>query len=419
MLAQPSSIIFQSANSMVGVTHNQKLRALYHAAVANHLPVALWRYPHDEAKQAVVDFSGVAQPTTIDFSEQVAGFVFAPFVSNEGQMPLFIKASFYLDPIGQDFLSDENNFLIAKNRRRFLRDYQNQLTNPTEVSPWVTGPIDRTANKFFNETEYADLVDQAITFIKASGVRKVVTSRATETELPQDFDPLTTFEGLCQRYQNAFISLIAIPEVGTWIGATPEVLLELNDQQLRTVSLAGTQPRPTDRTLDMVTWGDKEIEEQALVSDDIREFFRNLNIDNFTEDGPKTVSAGKIVHLQTEFKVSLPKRDLLYLANQVLRDLHPTSAVCGMPKEAALAFILENERYNRAFYSGFLGPVHINQASRLFVNLRCMQLRRQSAILYIGGGITQDSVPSAEWYETVLKSKTLLDILRPEITVVS
>ena len=419
MLAQPSSIIFQSTNSLVEVTHNQKLRASYQAAIANHLPVALWRYPHDEARQAVVDFSGVAQPTAIDFTEQVAGFAFAPFVSNEGQMPLFIKASFYLDPVGQDFLSDENNFLIAKNRRRFLREYQNQLTNPSPESSWVTGPINRAVNKFFDETEYADLVDRAVTFIKANGVRKVVTSRAAETTLPVDFDPLTTFEALCQRYQNAFISLIAIPEVGTWIGATPEVLLELNNKHLRTVALAGTQPRPVDRSLDTVTWGDKEIEEQAFVSNDIRDFFRNLDIDNFTEDGPKTVSAGKIVHLQTEFKVSLPERDLLHLANQVLHDLHPTSAVCGMPREAALAFILEHERYNRAFYSGFLGPVHINQDSRLFVNLRCMQLRRHSAILYIGGGITQDSIPTAEWDETVLKSKTLLDILRPETTAVS
>jgi isochorismate synthase len=102
---------------------------------------------------------------------------------------------------------------------------------------------------------------------------------------------------------------------------------------------------------------------------------------------------------------------LLALANQVLHSLHPTSAVCGMPKQEALSFILEKEGYNRAFYSGFLGPVHLQGQSNLFVNLRCMQLQKTSAILYVGAGITQDSIPCAEWDETVLKSKTLLSVL--------
>jgi isochorismate synthase len=164
-----------------------------------------------------------------------------------------------------------------------------------------------------------------------------------------------------------------------------------------------------------VQWGAKEIEEQALVSDYIRYFLQRTQPDHFSEVGPHTVSAGQIVHLQTKFKVKLAEPHLSQLANQILHELHPTSAVCGMPKKEALSFILEKENYERAFYSGFLGPVHLNQQSHLFVNLRCMQLKQHSAILYVGGGITKDSAPQAEWTETVLKSRTLLNVLQPEV----
>jgi isochorismate synthase len=231
---------------------------------------------------------------------------------------------------------------------------------------------------------------------------------------------VATFLALCQKYDHAFISLVSIPGVGTWIGATPETLLALTPTSLKTVALAGTRASPTDRTLEDVIWGTKEIEEQALVSDYIRHFLQQLPLANFSEVGPRTVSAGNIIHLKTDFSIAdtaatqLGQHGLSELANRILDSLHPTSAVCGMPKKEALSFILERERYNRAFYSGFLGPIHIEAQSRLFVNLRCMQLTPERAILYVGAGITADSVPALEWQETVLKSKTLLSVLETE-----
>jgi isochorismate synthase len=228
---------------------------------------------------------------------------------------------------------------------------------------------------------------------------------------------VTAFEALCRRYPDAFVSLVSIPGLGTWLGASPELLLSLSDNNLSTVALAGTQGYSDNIPLSAVTWGTKEIEEQALVSEYIRDFFRRLELPRFAEIGPRTVAAGNVAHLQTTFEIDLEPRRLLRLANQVLHDLHPTSAVCGMPKREALSFILENEKYDRAFYSGFLGPVHVENRSQLFVNLRCMQLKQEHAILYVGGGITQDSVPEAEWEETVLKSNTLLAILQPELAL--
>ena len=208
------------------------------------------------------------------------------------------------------------------------------------------------------------------------------------------------------------MSLVAIPGVGTWIGATPERLLTTSENSLTTVALAGTQAKPTNLPLKTVSWGAKEVREQALVSDYIRAFFQKVGAE-WDEDGPQTVSAGNVVHLQTTFRAKVDQDQQVTLVNQVFDHLHPTSAVCGMPKEQALDFILEHEMYDRSFYSGFLGPIRLDGLCQLFVNLRCMQLNEDKARLYVGAGITAESIPQAEWQETVLKSQTLLSVLQP------
>jgi isochorismate synthase len=141
-------------------------------------------------------------------------------------------------------------------------------------------------------------------------------------------------------------------------------------------------------------------------------FFNQAGAGAIHETGPRTIAAGNVVHLQTDFRVDLPRAELMALANRVLHELHPTSAVCGMPKDKALSFILQHEGYDRSFYSGFLGPVHIDGQSHLYVNLRCMQLGQNVAYLYVGGGVTADSCADAEWRETELKAGTLLAVLQ-------
>jgi isochorismate synthase len=95
----------------------------------------------------------------------------------------------------------------------------------------------------------------------------------------------------------------------------------------------------------------------------------------------------------------------------MLQLLHPTAAVCGMPLEPSLEFLKENEGYDREFYSGYLGPVNINNHTHLFVNLRCMKLLDNQGLLYAGAGVTFDSLPEKEWEETEIKFKTLLNVI--------
>ena len=91
--------------------------------------------------------------------------------------------------------------------------------------------------------------------------------------------------------------------------------------------------------------------------------------------------------------------------------MHPTPAVCGLPKQSAKDFILQNENYNRDFYTGFLGEINILNKTDLFVNLRCIQIVDNIAYIYIGCGITKDSIPDKEFLETVNKSITMKRVI--------
>jgi isochorismate synthase len=134
---------------------------------------------------------------------------------------------------------------------------------------------------------------------------------------------------------------------------------------------------------------------------------------------PYSIKAGTIWHIKTDILGTL---NTGFGLQKVIQLLHPTPAVCGFPKEVTKAFLLKNENYDRTFYTGFLGELNIENKTDLFVNLRCMEVELASsqkfprfaltkAHLFIGCGITKDSIPEKEWEESVNKSMTMKKIL--------
>jgi isochorismate synthase len=267
------------------------------------------------------------------------------------------------------------------------------------------------------EERFKNNVRQAIAAIKAGELTKIVLSRTKTLKHGEDFDPFQAFQKLHRSYPSAFVSLVSLPEQNEmWLGATPETLVSVDTEGIfRTTSLAGTQvakqPNGQEEEIKDIRWGQKEIHEQALVSRYIVECFKKIRLREYCESGPKTVKAGNLYHLRTDFVVDTHEVNFPELGTVMLRLLHPTSAVCGTPKEAALHFISEKEAYDRSFYSGYLGPVQVDQESALFVNLRTLRLSDGVATLYAGAGITEDSDPEREWEETEMKCETLLRVL--------
>lgn len=251
----------------------------------------------------------------------------------------------------------------------------------------------------FAQREFESLVAKGISHITSGAFEKVVLSR-TETVKLDAFDALVAFEKLTATYPSAFVYLWFHPETQIWMAATPEKLLKANGRHFETMALAGTQKFQGE---EMVEWARKEKEEQRFVTDFIWNSLEDV-VSEIELDAPYTYRAGNLLHIRTDIKGEL--NDAADLS-KVISVLHPTPAVCGLPKDEAKRFIVENEGYDREFYAGFIGQLNSKDGTDLYVNLRCMKVAGNLAQLFVGCGITKDSNPEKEFFETVNKSLTI------------
>ena len=410
MLA-PTPRLLPWPTAATGLDALARLRHLAAGALRTGRPLAVWREPGAGhplllvARSLEAAYAGL--PPALDATAP-AGFAFFPFRDSDHNPALFLPADVLYDPTRPETVA------VAPAARDLVPTLTAWLaTAPVEALAWYHNlqPAPHTAT----EAEYTQLVRTGVAAIEEKAVVKVVSSRATRRALPAGFDPLVAFAELSEKYPRAFVSLVSVPGVGTWLGATPEVLAEVTaDGMFHTMALAATQPITAEVTPRTAIWRQKEIEEQALVARYIVNCFKHLRLREYHETGPRTVIAGQLLHLRTDFEVNLKQVPFPSLGTDMLRLLHPTSAVGGMPKAAALDFLQAHEGYDRAYYSGFLGPVNVVAAgvAHLYVNLRCLQMRTTEAILYAGTGLTVDSDPAREWQETELKLQTIATVLQ-------
>jgi len=341
------------------------------------LPFVAFRKPDEDLATAFV------QRTQELFelkSYKEAGFVFAPFIATEKKIffPFDACDSFSIKIPDIDLLDNEE---IQAEKPKFET---------------VEAPNTLKEN-------HIALVQKAIDFIKNNKAKKIVLSRK-ETLTIDQLKVVNTFRKMLKAYKNAFVYLWYHPEIGLWMGATPEKLLIVEKGKFATMALAGTQKY--NGTVDVV-WQNKEKQEQQYVTDFMAENLKE-SVESLDITAPFTVQAGNLVHIRTDISGKLKSAGSI---ENLINILHPTPAVCGLPKDVAAAFIMENEGYHRAYYSGFLGALNNNESNNLFVNLRCMQLENKLVSLYVGGGITAESIPENEWEETVSKSEVMKKVL--------
>ena len=270
--------------------------------------------------------------------------------------------------------------------------------NPEELSQGGFADLHLTQPKELALPNYVKLVNEGIEEINKGTFSKIVLSRKKEVDIDSSM-LLNIYADLCHTYRDAFVYLLSCPKFGTWMGASPELLLAKGGGKSKTVSLAGTKNKNQDG------WGTKEIEEQDIVTQFIVEGLSS-EVKNLHVSEPDTASIGHISHIKKEVTFD-------YEGNpeKIIDILHPTPAVCGMPKIASKEYILNEEGYDRSLYTGFLGPISSNKELKLFVNLRCMQVFQNKAQLYLGAGITKDSVAENEFEETENKSNILLTVM--------
>ena len=374
------------------------------AATRLNLPVAIWRLPNESTTHLLISLHPARKYERIPLDEVAKGFVFAPFDLGN-KRGIYLPADILLSFKAKKWEVNIANKVPPQLRKQWEEQFQQQLENK-EIANYHS--IDQLQPA---EPDYRGFIAQCIEAIRLKNFEKIVPAREVAYPLPQGFDSITTFLKLSQAYPAAFASMVSTPDTGTWMGASPEILIAQENNTFSTTALAATQPYVEGKELKDTAWTQKEIEEQAMVSRYIINCFKKIRLRDFTEKGPRTVKAGSLLHLKTTFEVDIEQTNFRELAAVMLDLLHPTSAVAGMPKHSAKAFLETHEQLDRQFYSGFLGPVQMEGDSHLYVNLRCMQIDKASAHLYAGAGVTADSIPEQEFLETEMKFQTMLNIL--------
>jgi isochorismate synthase len=274
--------------------------------------------------------------------------------------------------------------------------YQFQEGHSTEFTPLAS-----ILPHEIDKTHFMESIEFLISRMASTPLKKAVLSRVIHT--PASSNQIESlFQVLCQSYPEAFVYHFSDATLGHWIGASPEVLLERSQERCKMVALAGTQrAEATD------SWGQKEVHEQQVVSDFILEKLKEIGIQTTRTSPPFSASAGPVKHLKTEIEFDATPG----YTDTIVQTVHPTPAVCGAPRESAMEAILDLETHERGLYTGIVGWFS-PQETYCYVNLRCAQLIDDQLCSYVGAGITMDSVPELEWYETENKSKTLLSLLK-------
>ncbi|WP_456424265.1 chorismate-binding protein [Lutibacter sp.] len=336
-------------------------------------PLVIFRKPNETNLKAYIQ-----KDKEVHFldSFNAQGFIFAPFNKNEKKV---------LFPI------NKCSVLTSKS------------TTDTDLEIIRSNTSSKVSSNKKSKEKHIQLVQKGIDFLKNNNVKKVVLSRK-ETIESTNFTIENTFKKMLNNYKNAFVYLWYHPSIGLWMGATPERLINVTQNKFTTMALAGTQ---LYKSSVHVVWKQKEQREQQFVTDYILNTIKG-SVQNIKVSEAYTVKAGNLLHIRTDITGVLKSASLL---ENLVETLHPTPAVCGLPKKEATKFIFENENYNRAYYAGYLGELNIEKNTHLFVNLRCMQVNNKIASIYVGGGITTDSNPENEWEETVSKAEVMKKVL--------
>ena len=350
--------------------------------IVRNLPFFSYRMPYSHEIVTGIQTSSTIEKF-VGFENQKNGFIVSPFNAESVAEALFFNPDIHFT--NENIDSDQLDKLLS-----ITLDLKNTSTCTHETS----------------QRDYLQQASTLIDKLKHKELEKVVLSRAISNTSCNKNVAASVFEQLSKIYPHAFVSIFYIPGQCVWVGATPETLLKSNEEGIQTMSLAGTKSLQQK-----AEWTNKEREEQQMVSDYVEKVLQQFPFSEIEKTGPTEQQAGNVCHLMTKYncKGKLSAKEQL----ELIKTLHPTPAVCGIPKEKALQLISATELHDREYYAGFLGPINA-KACNLFVNLRCMKLTDEGVAFFVGGGLTAQSVPEAEWNETCMKLETLSKVINSQ-----
>jgi len=261
--------------------------------------------------------------------------------------------------------------------------------------------------------DYRAAVAQALRRIAEGEFQKIVLARALDVTAAAPLHPLRMLNGLRERFPDCHAFSMANGRGQSFIGASPERLVRVSKGLLATEALAGSIRRGAGASEDAalgaaLLHSEKDLREQQLVVDAIGRRLAALGLAPAHAPTPVLRRLANVQHLSTPIHAEL--RGGVRLLDAVAA-LHPTPAVGGTPREAAVARIRELEGFPRGLYAGAIGWLNARDGGEFFVGLRSALVEGPRARVYAGAGIVAGSTPEKEFAETELKFKAMLDAL--------
>ncbi|BAQ62788.1 isochorismate synthase [Geminocystis sp. NIES-3708] len=256
-------------------------------------------------------------------------------------------------------------------------------------------------------------VNQGLDAIKAKKLTKIVVAHALEVRINNNFNIIKSLENLRANHPDCYIFSIGNKEEENFIGASPERLLSIQDNQLVSDALAGSAPRGKTEKEDIIIGdnllnSEKEKREHKIVSDFIFEQLSIIGL-NPKQASLQLLKLSNIQHLWTPIYAQIVSN---ISPLEIINKLHPTPAVAGDPINIACREIESSENFDRSLYAAPIGWLDTQGNCEFIVGIRSALIKENSACLYAGAGIVTGSKPEQELTEIKLKFQALLQALR-------
>ncbi len=353
------------------------------------LRAAVYRMPNKSTYNVCIQLSD-KDNTSLDIKDFInkRGYIVAPFRATDRHPFIFIEegVSFELPRELSAFEDFIGSRLLSSQRSK----YNNELH---------LGRTDSFEEYSYSFKEMKSELDEG-------RLKKVVLSKQVSTSAINAKDAPRLYEGLEAKYPSAYVFCVVIPGQFLWLGATPERILNVENGYAESSSIAATRSSK-DRGDDPNGWTFKEKEEHGIVTEYITNAFEESGLENIECSPLSFINAGHLTHLCQNIRGQIVGDSVVELIDK----LHPTPAVCGLPKKEAMEIIGKSENYERSYYSGYIGKIDGRNDLSLYVNIRSMYLNDSSATIFVGGGLTSLSKLEDEWAETEKKAATILNVI--------
>ena len=256
-------------------------------------------------------------------------------------------------------------------------------------------------------------VTDALAAISSGQVSKVVLARTIDVITESRLDPVEVVQHLWEENRGSHVFLFEPADGCPLVGAAPETVATMSRREFHATAVAGTVARgetPEEQAAlaARLLASEKDAVEHRIALDDMVARLGPLAHEVHAQPEPHVLTLARIQHLETEIRARVPEESTVL---KVLEALHPTPAVCGLPRDDALEFLSRKEPFERGWYSGPVGWFDVEGNGVFAPALRCAVARDHEWRLFAGAGIVAGSDPRLEWEETSIKFEPVLRAL--------